>query len=256
MKVKVVRAPFDAALQRYVDFLTADGALDVELDIDPSTHLAPDEQIEVFRIVQEGLANVRKHARATRARVVIAQRDGRRFVRIRDDGDGFDGEERAAGQGLKNIAPVQRASTASSRSARGRAAARRSRSRCGRSAHCCQSPTSARRDRRTRGPVSVAPQQIDDQRRRRDRNPPLIRAPRHRAGERLRGESLRNRHLLRNGVGDEAYLSVVSLSSRPLPTQTSRRGRGNHERHGSDNHCARGCRVRERDRGYRHEEQE
>ena len=96
-------APFDAALRRYIEFLTADGALDVELEIDPATHLAPDEQIEIFRIVQEGLANVRKHAHATRAEIVIGWREGERFVSIRDDGAGFDGEERAAGQGLKNM---------------------------------------------------------------------------------------------------------------------------------------------------------
>ena len=48
--------------------------------------LAPDEQIEVFRIVQEGLANARKHADASWAEVSIVQRGGRRIVRVRDDG--------------------------------------------------------------------------------------------------------------------------------------------------------------------------
>jgi signal transduction histidine kinase len=97
-------APFDAALRRYVEFLTADGQLEVELEVDRSIRLAPDEQIEIFRIVQEGLANVRKHARATRAEVEIGQRPfGERFVTIRDDGEGFDGEESAAGQGLRNM---------------------------------------------------------------------------------------------------------------------------------------------------------
>jgi signal transduction histidine kinase len=96
-------APFDAALRRYVEVLTADGALDVELEVDPGVHLAPDEQIEIFRIVQEGLANVRKHAQATRAEVTLGWRDGERFVSIRDDGEGFDGDDRAAGQGLKNM---------------------------------------------------------------------------------------------------------------------------------------------------------
>ena len=65
--------------------------------------LAPDEQIEVFRIVQEGLANVRKHANAHQAEVVIGLRDGERYVSVRDDGAGFDGQSTAAGQGLKNI---------------------------------------------------------------------------------------------------------------------------------------------------------
>src|SRR2546429_1120619 len=96
-------APFDAALRRYVDFLVADGGLEVELDVDTAIPLAPDEQIEIFRIVQEGLANVRKHANATRAEVVIGMRNYERFVLIRDNGEGFDGESPAAGQGLKNI---------------------------------------------------------------------------------------------------------------------------------------------------------
>ena len=102
-------APFDAALRRYVEFLTADGALEVDVEIDPSILLAPDEQIEVFRIVQEGLANVRKHAGARRADVWIGQRLGRRIVSVRDDGVGFEGEEAPAGQGLKNMR--QRAKT-------------------------------------------------------------------------------------------------------------------------------------------------
>jgi signal transduction histidine kinase len=96
-------APFDAALRRYVDVLTADGALDVELDIEDDVQLAPDEQIEVFRIVQEGLANARKHAGARRADVRIGRRAGQRFVSVRDDGSGFDEDEAAPGQGLKNL---------------------------------------------------------------------------------------------------------------------------------------------------------
>jgi signal transduction histidine kinase len=97
-------APFDAALRRYVDVLTADGGLEVDLEVDRAIRLAPDEQIEIFRIVQEGLANVRRHANATRAEVTIGQRDfGERFVTITDDGDGFDGEQPGGGQGLKNM---------------------------------------------------------------------------------------------------------------------------------------------------------
>jgi signal transduction histidine kinase len=96
-------APFDSALRRYVDFLTADGALEVDLEIEDGIRLAPDEQIEVFRIVQEGLANARKHAGAARAKVQIAERAGERFVTVVDDGSGFDEEEIAAGQGLKNM---------------------------------------------------------------------------------------------------------------------------------------------------------
>jgi len=96
-------APFDSALRRYVDFLTADARLEVDLEIQEGIRLAPDEQIEVFRIVQEGLANARKHAEARRAEVRIEERAGERFVTVVDDGSGFDEEEIAAGQGLKNM---------------------------------------------------------------------------------------------------------------------------------------------------------
>jgi signal transduction histidine kinase len=97
-------APFDSALRRYVEFLTADGDLAVDLEIDPAIRLAPDEQIEIFRIVQEGLGNVRRHANASRADVVIGRRDsGERFVVIEDDGEGFASEAENAGQGLRNM---------------------------------------------------------------------------------------------------------------------------------------------------------
>ena len=97
------RAPFDSALRRYVDFLTADGALEVELEIDPAIKLGPDEQIELFRIVQEGLANARQHAGALHAWVEIGERSGGRFVALRDDGTGFDADEAETGQGLRNM---------------------------------------------------------------------------------------------------------------------------------------------------------
>ena len=97
-------APFDSALRRYVEFLTADGELEVDLEVDPAIRLAPDEQIEIFRIVQEGLGNVRRHANATRAELVIGQRpSGERFVAIEDDGEGFPPDAAEPGQGLRNM---------------------------------------------------------------------------------------------------------------------------------------------------------
>lgn len=95
-------ARFDGALRRYVDLLTADGELEVDVAVDPRVRLAPDEQIEVFRIVQEALGNVRRHARARHAVVEIRQREGRRVVEVRDDGVGF-AEGTREGQGLENM---------------------------------------------------------------------------------------------------------------------------------------------------------
>lgn len=97
------RSSFDSALRRYIDVLTADGTLEVELEIDPEVELGPDEQIEVFRIVQEGLANVRKHSEARHARVDIGGHGNDRYVRVRDDGSGFDLDGPASGEGLRNM---------------------------------------------------------------------------------------------------------------------------------------------------------
>jgi signal transduction histidine kinase len=44
----------------------------------------------VFRIVQESLTNVRKHARARSASVDVTRAGGRLLVVVRDDGTGFD----------------------------------------------------------------------------------------------------------------------------------------------------------------------
>ena len=46
---------------------------------------------------------MRKHANARRAEVLIGMRADERIVSVRDDGEGFDGQSTAAGQGLKNI---------------------------------------------------------------------------------------------------------------------------------------------------------
>lgn len=97
------RQPFDTALRRYVELLTADGALDVEIEIDNSIRLGPDEQIELLRIVQEGLSNARRHGDARHARVEIGERAGERFVLVHDDGGGFVPDAAGAGQGLRNM---------------------------------------------------------------------------------------------------------------------------------------------------------
>ncbi|MDP9344037.1 MAG: PAS domain-containing protein [Actinomycetota bacterium] len=49
----------------------------------------------IYRIAREALVNVRKHARARNVDVLLAPRDGGYFLRIRDDGEGFEAREPA-----------------------------------------------------------------------------------------------------------------------------------------------------------------
>ncbi len=51
--------------------------------------LSPERAIAVYRIVQEALTNILKHAEASRAWVKLALDDGCLIVQIRDDGRGF-----------------------------------------------------------------------------------------------------------------------------------------------------------------------
>lgn len=54
-------------------------------DKEPSPELA----IGVFRIIQEALTNIAKHARATRARVILEHRDDGLYIAVEDNGIGF-----------------------------------------------------------------------------------------------------------------------------------------------------------------------
>lgn len=65
--------------------------------------LAPELETAVFRIVQEALANVVKHARAERVSIEIAPRDDGVEVVVRDDGAGFDPELPREGFGLTGM---------------------------------------------------------------------------------------------------------------------------------------------------------
>jgi len=69
---------------------------------DPDLALADAQKTAVFRIVQESLTNVVKHARATRADVAILQADGEIAISVSDNGIGFavDGPRAEGSRGL------------------------------------------------------------------------------------------------------------------------------------------------------------
>jgi signal transduction histidine kinase len=81
--------------------------LDGELALpDPSAgepRLAEDLETTVYRLVQEALTNVAKHAHAKRVRVAIGEADGLLRIEVRDDGTGFDPETASHGFGLAGM---------------------------------------------------------------------------------------------------------------------------------------------------------
>ena len=65
--------------------------------------LDADAQIVVYRIVQEGLSNVARHASARNVRVDVERPSGGTVVRLGDDGSGFQPGVAAPGLGLRGM---------------------------------------------------------------------------------------------------------------------------------------------------------
>ena len=57
----------------------------------------------VYRIVQEALTNVAKHARAGSVRVSVARQDGELVIQVQDNGVGFDAAAPTSGFGLAGM---------------------------------------------------------------------------------------------------------------------------------------------------------
>jgi two-component system sensor histidine kinase UhpB len=92
----------DAQLKRFAARTGVEARLDTRGD---PAGLDDDEQIAIYRVAQEALANVGRHSGASCVEVALAAGDGGAQLRVRDDGRGFDpGASRNGGLGLKGMA--------------------------------------------------------------------------------------------------------------------------------------------------------
>jgi PAS domain S-box-containing protein len=86
---------------------------DIAVELDASGDpipLSPDAAITVFRIVQEALTNVAKHARASRVKVRLARDDAGLLVSVTDNGQGIDpAQDRRGGDGFGILGMRERA---------------------------------------------------------------------------------------------------------------------------------------------------
>jgi len=81
-----------SALRWYVDRCARRGGIvaDLQSDLEDGRRLGVELETACFRIVQEALTNVVRHARATRVLVRLKRSDGNLTIKIMDDGVGFD----------------------------------------------------------------------------------------------------------------------------------------------------------------------
>jgi two-component system sensor histidine kinase UhpB len=92
----------DAQLKRFAERTGTEVRLDTQGEFES---LSEDEQTAVYRIVQEALTNVGRHAGASEVEIQLARGGYGTVLRIRDDGEGFDPKFPAgAGLGLEGMA--------------------------------------------------------------------------------------------------------------------------------------------------------
>ncbi len=91
-------AGFLPSLRRFLDQFCRTYGIETELSVADAQcfpALAPTVQVQLLRIIQEALTNVRKHAHGQHARLRLNTDDARVEVVIEDDGVGFDPAEMA-----------------------------------------------------------------------------------------------------------------------------------------------------------------
>jgi signal transduction histidine kinase len=88
------------ALEALAEETSARGEFDVKTEIEIDEKLNGEEERVVYRLVQEALNNVLKHASAHSANVSARLIDHQVQIAVRDDGCGFDPDSVAAGRGL------------------------------------------------------------------------------------------------------------------------------------------------------------
>jgi signal transduction histidine kinase len=105
-------AALEYALSDAVAHLPAERRFEYEFacreGIEERLRLSPVVQIQIYRIFQEAISNVSRHASAGRVRLSIEEMDGGFILTLEDDGCGFDPRSKRTGRGIANI--ISRAS--------------------------------------------------------------------------------------------------------------------------------------------------
>jgi signal transduction histidine kinase len=91
------------ALQALAEESSARSGAEIESKIELSAERSGEEDRIVYRLVQEALTNVIKHAHASRVEITAEEAEGAIRIVIHDDGDGFDTASSTAGRGLRGM---------------------------------------------------------------------------------------------------------------------------------------------------------
>jgi signal transduction histidine kinase len=91
------------ALQALAEESSARGGVELETEVEIGDAPGRDQERLVYRLVQESLNNVVKHANASSVDLLVKEADGAIQIALGDDGDGFDTGGPTAGRGLRGM---------------------------------------------------------------------------------------------------------------------------------------------------------
>ena len=78
------------ALRQYIERYGEESGIEATFTVSGSVPTDPLSEVTIYRVAQESLSNVRRHAQATAVQVVLRGSDDNVEITVSDDGQGFD----------------------------------------------------------------------------------------------------------------------------------------------------------------------
>ncbi|WP_162927042.1 sensor histidine kinase [Flavobacterium psychrotrophum] len=83
--------------------MSTDTPLHIDFDYQITHEFSDDLKLNIYRIIQEQLHNVRKHADAKNIKIDLAVKENCICITVEDNGKGFDVNIKKAGLGISNM---------------------------------------------------------------------------------------------------------------------------------------------------------
>jgi signal transduction histidine kinase len=100
----MITVEIDRLLHQLAEVVQVRKQMEIDVDADHTINLPPDIKLEFYRIAQEALTNIAKHAKATQAEIHLHQQQGIIELVISDNGHGFDADDILSGsQGFAHM---------------------------------------------------------------------------------------------------------------------------------------------------------
>jgi two-component system, NarL family, sensor histidine kinase UhpB len=101
----------EAAIEWYVKEFSNRAGINVQLNIQSGTNISKEASLIVFRIMQESLTNIIRHAKATHVDIDLVKSDGKIEFHISDNGVGIKDDDLSSAQSFGIIGMRERASS-------------------------------------------------------------------------------------------------------------------------------------------------